>query len=118
MEKIIVTLTRGPENPEKAHIAFVVANAALETCHNAQVWLLSSSVVLCRIGQTEGLVYPPFEPIRHLIDEFICHGGKIYLFEPSLKSRVINEDELIKGIQTGTANELVQESIGATILNY
>ena len=80
--------------------------------------MLASSINLCRIGQTEGLVFPPFEPIRHLIDEFISKGGKIYLLEPSTKSQLFDENNFIKGIEIADTKSLVQESIGATVFNY
>ena len=95
LSKILITLTYGIDNQEIDNIFFIFDNIDLEDNNNVQVWLLASSINLCRIGQTEGLVFPPFEPIRHLIDEFISKGGKIYLLEPSSKSQLFDENNFI-----------------------
>ena len=118
MAKIVITSSHGKEDPERAHIPFAVANAALQFDHEVQVWLQGPSVNLCRIGYTEGLVFPPFPPIKQLIDDFISQGGKIFLCGPCLKAHQIDEKDFISGPKPAGAALLVQESLGATVFNY
>lgn len=118
MAKIIITSSHGKEDPERAHIPFAVANAALTFDHEVQVWLQGPSVNLCRKNYTEGLVFPPFPPIKKLIDDFLANGGKIFLCGPCLKAHQIEESDYIEGPKPAGAAMLVQESLNATVFNY
>ena len=118
MAKIIKTESHGKDYPEKANIPFAVAIAALQFGHEVQIWLQGPSVNLCRIGYTEGLVFPPFPPIRQMIEDYLSNGGKIFLCGPCLKTHQIEEKDYIFGPKPAGAALLVQESIGSTVFNY
>ena len=98
MSKIVITTFYGKESLELAHLPFVVANEGLNLNHEVQLWLLGSSVNLCRIGFVKGLIYPPYEPIEHLISKFLSDGGKIFLCGLCLKNHAYDEREFISGV--------------------
>ena len=118
MAKIIITASHGKEDPERAHVPFAVGNAALTFDHEVQIWLQGPSVNLVRKNYLDGLVFPPWPPLKQLIEDFLKNGGKIFLCGPCLKTHQIEEKDYIPGPKPAGAALLVQESIGATVFNY
>lgn len=118
MAKIVITVFHGKDDPELVHIPFVVGNTALSSGHEVIIWLQGPSVNLCRIGYTEGVVFPPYTPIRQLIEEFIAHGGKIYLLDACMKSHQIKYPDYISDAIPAGPERLIQESLDAIVFNY
>ena len=118
MAKIVITSTHGKDDPERAHLPFAVANAALTFENEVIVFLQGQAVNLAKKEYTEGLTFPPFPPISKLITDFLAAGGKLYLCGPCLKAHMINETDIIEGAKPAGAAFLVQEAIGATVFNY
>ena len=118
MAKIVITSTHGKDDPERAHLPFAVANAALTFENEVIVFLQGQAVNLAKKDNTEGHTIPPFPPISKLITDFLAAGGKLYLCGPCLKAHMINETDIIEGAKPAGAAFLVQEAIGATVFNY
>ena len=74
-EKIVVFVTHGSENPEKASIAFVMANAALAMDSEVTVILQSNGVLIAKKGCYEHMFAAGFDPLKKLVDTFIELGS-------------------------------------------
>ena len=118
MAKIVIVSTYGKDDPERAHLPFAVANAALTFDNEVLVFLQGQAVNLARKNYADGLVFPPFPPLKKLIEDFIAGGGKLYLCGPCLKAHKVNEEDYIEGAKAAGAAFLVKESMGAIVYSY
>jgi predicted peroxiredoxin len=111
-EKILYIATHAGENPEKAAMPFVMANAALAMDIQATVVLQGNGVYLARKGYTENMLPPGgFPPLTKLVSEFIELGGKLLVCVPCIKERKIDEKtDLIEGAQMTAAGALNVEA--------
>jgi uncharacterized protein involved in oxidation of intracellular sulfur len=115
IEKNLYIATCAGDNPEKAAIPFVMANAAMAMDVQANVCLQGNGVYLALKGYPETMVSPGgFAPIPKLISEFIELGGKLLVCAPCIKERNIDGDkDLIDGATItagGALNLLAMES--------
>jgi predicted peroxiredoxin len=111
-EKILYIATHAGENPEKAAMPFVMANAALAMDIQATVVLQGNGVYLARKGYTQNMLPPGgFPPLTKLVSEFIELGGKLLVCVPCIKERKIDEKaDLIEGAQMTAAGALNVEA--------
>lgn len=113
-EKILYLCTCGAENPEKAHIPFVLGNAALAMDINATIVLQGNGVYLATKGYVEHM--PPgrgFPPMKGLYKDFLELGGQLRICGPCIKERNIDESELFEGVKIAAAGALNLEAIEA-----
>ncbi len=106
-EKAIYLSTNGGENPEKAAMPFVMANAALAMDIEATVVLQGNAVYLAQKGYAEHMVRGGgFEPITKLMADFMALGGKMLVCVPCIKERNIALEDLTEGAETTAAGKL------------
>lgn len=115
VEKNLYIGTCAGENPEKAAMPFVMANAAMAMDIQATVCLQGNGVYLALKGYTDTMMSPGgFPPLTKLIGEFLELGGKLIVCSPCVKKRNMNEDDdLIEGASItagGALNLLAMES--------
>jgi uncharacterized protein len=95
--KFCVSLTCAKDNPDKATVAFVVANAALGSEKDTMIFLSTEGVRLSQRGYGEDIHEEGFAPLRELMGNFIKGGGKIYVCSPCFKRRKLDETKLVDG---------------------
>jgi predicted peroxiredoxin len=118
-EKIVIIATHGPEDPERATIPFVVANAALAMDVQAIIVLQGTGVLLAKKGCYEHVFCAGFDPLKKQVDNFLEFGGKILVCIPCIQERQITNDMLIEKAEPAKAGRVVQEALDAkAVLNY
>jgi predicted peroxiredoxin len=118
-EKIVIFATHGPEDPERASLPFVCANAALAMDVQATVILQGTGVLLAKKGCYEHVFCAGFEPLKKMVDTFLELGGKIFVCIPCIQERKITNDMLIEKAEPTKAGRVVQEALEAkAVLNY
>lgn len=111
VEKILYIGTCAGENPEKAAMPFVMANAAMAMDIQATVCLQGNGVYLAYKGYTEKMARPGgFPPVGELLKQFLDLGGNLLVCVPCIKERNIEESELVDGAQTTAAGVLNVEA--------
>jgi uncharacterized protein len=106
-EKILYIATCAGDNPEKAAMPFVMANAALAMDIKATVVLQGNGVYLALKGYVEKMLPGGgFPSVKELRDSFMELGGELKVCVPCLKIRNIEESELVQGAQTTAAGAL------------
>ena len=106
-KNLVVIATHGDEDPERATIPFVMANAALASETGASVILQASGVNLAVKRYTKHVRAETFPPLTDLIKSFFEMGGKLMVCAPCIKTRNITEDELIEGAKVVAAGSVV-----------
>lgn len=114
-EKMLYIGTCAGENPEKAAMPFVMANAALAMDMGAVIALQGNGVYLAQKGYAEKVAKPGgFPPMTKLMQDFLELGGTLLVCVPCIKERNIDDQtDLIEGATTTAAGALNIEATEA-----
>lgn len=113
-EKILYIGTHGGEDPEKASMPFVMACAALAMDIKATVCLQGNGVYLARKGYADNVLPSGgFPHVKELLETFMELGGKMLVCSPCIKSRNIEEADLIDDVEITAAGALNIEAMGS-----
>lgn len=113
VEKIVYITTHAGEDPERASLPFVLANAALVMDVDATVVLQGTGVYLAKKGYLENVFAAGLPPLKKLVDDFLEAGGKLWVCVPCIRERKIDEKELIEGATPTAGAQLTQEILNA-----
>ena len=106
-EKILYIGTCADDNSEKAHMPFVMAVAALTMDVKATIVLQGAGVYLAKKGYVDSM--PPgggFPPLKKLLQDFLELGGQLKVCGPCIKTRHIEESDLVEGTEVTAAGAL------------
>jgi predicted peroxiredoxin len=95
--KFCVSLTRAKDDPDRATVAFVVANAAVASDKEVVVFLSTEGVRLGVKGYADDVAEEGFAPLKDLMTNFAAAGGKVYICSPCFKRRKLDETNLVPG---------------------
>jgi len=95
--KFCVSLTFAKDNPDKATVAFVIANAALASDKETLVFLSIEGVRLSQKGYADDIHEEGFSPLKELIANFVKAGGKVWVCSPCFNKRKLDQNNLIAG---------------------
>lgn len=112
-QRAVFIATHAGEDPEKATIPFVMANAALASDMEATVILQSNGVWMGVRGHAEHIRSDAFPPLTDLIRSFMEAGGKMYVCAPCIKARGLTEGDLVDGAKVVAAATVIAESARA-----
>ena len=112
-EKIVYVSTNGVEDPERASLPFVLANAALAMDVEAVVALQGASVFLAKKGMLEHVHPGGFSPLKELVDSFLELGGRLLVCVPCLQERKIELEDLIDDASPTAGGVLTEEFLSA-----
>ena len=113
LEKLVIMVTHGPEEPELATIPFVMACAALASDVAVVLGFQADGVCLVHQGEAETVQAPEFPPLAKLLDDFRELGGTLLVCAPCVKSRGFAES-LVAGAEIVAAGRFVAEVTSAT----
>jgi predicted peroxiredoxin len=117
--RFCVNLTHAKDNPDKATVAFVIANAALGSGQETLVFLSVEGVRLAQRGYADDIREEGFAPLRELIENFAKGGGAIYVCSPCFKKRKLDEQALVSGATIVGGAKLVEFlSTGGACVSY
>ena len=107
-----VSLTCAKDNPDKATVAFVVANAAVASDKDTVVFLSIEGVRLGVKGYADDVAEEGFAPLKQLMENFASAGGKIYVCSPCFKRRKLDDSALVAGAVVVGGAKLVEFMAG------
>lgn len=117
--KFCLSLTHAKDDPDKATVAFVVANAALGSDKDTMIFLSTEGVRLAQQGYADDIHEEGFAPLKDLMTNFAGAGGKIYVCSPCFKRRKLDETKLIPGALIVGGAKLVEFlSDGSPCVSY
>lgn len=118
-EKLVVSITHCQDDPDKATVGFVVANAAVASGKETVVFLSTEGATLGATGHAENIHEEGFAPLKDLLDQFREAGGAIWVCSPCFKKRGFTEEHLIDGAKLVGGAKLVEFlSEGAASITY
>jgi predicted peroxiredoxin len=117
--RFCVSLTHAKNDPDKATVAFVVANAAVASDRETMVFLSTEGVRLSQKGYADDIREEGFAPLQELMTSFVKAGGKIWVCSPCFKRRKLDEGKLIDGATIVGGAKLVEfTSSGGGCVSY
>ena len=117
--KFLVSLTSAKNDPDKATVGFVVANAAVASGQDTVIFLNVEGAYLAAKGYANDIHEEGFAPLKQLMDQFIEAGGTLWVCSPCVKKRNLNEEDLIEGATiVGGAKVVEFLSQGAASITY
>ena len=117
--KFFVSLTNAKNDPDKATVGFVVANAAVASGQETVIFLNVEGAYLASKGYADDIREEGFAPLKQLMDQFIEAGGTLWVCSPCYKKRHLGEEDLIEGATiVGGAKVVEFLSQGAASITY
>jgi len=117
--KLCVSITSARNDPDKATVGFVVANAAVASAQQTLVFLSTEAVRLAVKGYADEIHEEGFAPLKDLVGNFVKAGGTIYVCSPCFKKRKLDEAALIEGATIVGGAKLVEFlASGAPCITY
>ncbi len=114
VEKLVIMVTHGPEDAERATIPFVMAAAAVASDVEVVMGFQAEGARLMRRGVAETVEAPEFMPLIKLLDDIRELGGKFLVCGPCIKSRQIPPEDLVEGAEVVAAARFIVEITSAT----
>ncbi|MCP4746167.1 MAG: sulfur reduction protein DsrE [Desulfobacteraceae bacterium] len=115
--KVVVLLSCGTDNPNRATRAFFLAKVAHQEGKQASVFLLDEGVYLAREGIGENLRSATGDSLDDHLAYLQAHGVPIMVCTPCADSRRISSPDLIEGARFATGVELMQLISGAAVIS-
>jgi predicted peroxiredoxin len=112
-EKILYIGTHGGEDPERASLPFVLANAAIAMDVEAVVVLQGAAVFLAKKGYLQHVHAAGFSPLKELLEIFLELGGRLLVCIPCIQERQIDESDLIENAVPTAGGNLTLEILSA-----
>jgi predicted peroxiredoxin len=109
MAKLLIQLTKGPEDPTRAALGFLVGRAAAEQGHEVSVFLAGDAVQLLREPVLDSLVGLGTGGLRESYDALVAAGARFYVSGMSSKARGFEPDGLAEAAMPQQLVELVLE---------
>lgn len=118
-KKITYIVTCGDDNPEKATIPFIIANAAMAMDVTPVIILQSNGVMLAVKDYADKVHFKEGVSLKQLIENYTGAGYQLLLCSPCVEKRKLTEKDFVEGgIIVGAArvNEEVLSSVN--VLTY
>lgn len=93
-QSLLIHVTRGPEDPTRAALAFLVAKAAIEEGHSVSLFLAGDAVQLIRAEVLDQLNGLGTGSLRESFAAVIRGGGRLYLSAASSRARGVTDEAL------------------------
>jgi predicted peroxiredoxin len=109
MSSLLIHITRGPEDPTRAALGFLVGKAAVEEGHDVSLYLAADGVQLLRDGVLDSLAGLGTGSLRESYDAIVAGGGRFYLSGMSSQARGLSEGDIAgKPAELAMPNRLVE----------
>ena len=117
--KLLVSITNAGNDPDRATVGFVIANASAASGVETSVFLSTEGVRLSEAGYAEDIHEEGFTPLTELMDSFVEADGTILVCSPCFEKRGLSEDELVNGAKiVGGAVAVEMMVTGASCITY
>lgn len=119
MGQVMLHLTHGEDDVERASLTFLVGNVARSSNQEATVLLTIEGVRVATKGYANGLQAEGFAPLSELIQQFVAAGGHLWVCGACAKPRNITQADLIEGAEIIGAATAVEALVnGAQTLSW
>jgi predicted peroxiredoxin len=105
---LVIKLTAGAEEPERANQAFTVAATAVAAGATVSLWLTGEAVWFAVPGRAEAFELPHAAPLADLVAA-VLEGGQLTVCTQCAKRRDLTSDDLLPGARIAGAPAFTEE---------
>ena len=105
---LVIKLTAGAEEPERANQAFTVAATAVASGATVSLWLTGEAVWFAVPGRAESFELPHAAPLADLLTA-VLEGGQLTVCTQCAKRRNLTESDLRPGTRVAGAPTFTEE---------
>jgi predicted peroxiredoxin len=116
-DNVLITLSCGTDNPNRATRAAFLAAAAHKEGRNVTLFLLDEGVYLARKGVGTHVRAATGDAFDDHLSYLQAHGVPILVCTPCAKSRQFDEPDLVEGARLATAVELIDLAGDAAVIS-
>lgn len=114
---VIIVLSCGTDNPNRATRAFFLAAVAKKQGKNPTLFLLDEAVYLAKNGIIANLRAATGDSADDHLSYLQEYDVPILVCTPCAASRKINADDLIKGARMASGNELIELACNGVVIS-
>lgn len=114
---VLVILSCGTDNPNRATRAVFLASVAHKEGKNVTLFLLDDGVTVAQKGIAENLKAATGDSCDDHLTYLQAQSVPIIACTPCAKSRQIGEEDLVEGARMGTGVELVHLACAAAVIS-
>lgn len=111
MRRLVVKVTAGTDDPERANQAFTVAATALAAGADVSLWLTGEAAWFAVPERAGGLVLPHATPLEDLLAGLLS-GARVTLCTQCAARRGLTVDSVLPGVRIAGAAVFVEEVLG------
>ncbi len=101
MDKAVISLTTGLEDPEKVTVAFLVSVGAAEQGRETLMFLTKEAVRLATDGFAIGTACEGCPPLRSLLERYAAAGGRYLVCPTCFDARALDKGVLLPNAELG-----------------
>ncbi|ADB30095.1 conserved hypothetical protein [Kribbella flavida DSM 17836] len=105
---LVIKLTAGAEEPERANQACTVAATAVASGATVSLWLTGDAVWFAVPGRADAVALPHAAPLADLIAAVLA-GGRLTVCTQCAKRRDLTETDLLPGTRIAGAPSFTEE---------
>ncbi len=105
---LVIKLTAGAEEPERANQAFTVAATAVAAGATVSLWLTGEAVWFAVPGRAEAFELPHAAPLAELVGA-VVEGGQLTVCTQCAKRRDLTADDILPGVRIAGAPAFTEE---------
>jgi predicted peroxiredoxin len=105
---LVIKLTAGAEEPERANQAFTVAATAIAAGADVSLWLTGEAVWFAVPGRAESFDLPHAAPLADLLTA-VLEGGRLTVCTQCAKRRDLTDTDLLPGTRVAGAPAFTEE---------
>ncbi len=113
MSSLIISASKGTDDPTMATLAFIAAKVATDEGHQVILWLQNEAVVLAKKGIVEGIQGVGLKPLKELAAALESANVTIWVCLACAVARQISEGELVKDASFKTMGDYIRAVVEA-----
>ena len=108
-KRLVILVTHGSEDPERATLPYVLANTALSSGVDVVVCVEATGLMTINTGCYGHIFAGGFPPLKQLVDGYLEGGGKIIACAPCTRARYMDEGQFVEGVAITDAPVVLEE---------
>ncbi len=115
---VLITLSCGTDNPNRATRAVFFAMVAHKEGKNVTLFLLDDGVCIAKKGMADNVKAATGDSCDDHLSYLQAHGVPILVCTPCAKARQIETQDLIEGARMGTGVQMIHLACEAAVISF